>query len=503
MAGFFKKLKKKMFDDKSEKEWRKGAQSISAEQVREASRPAKEPHRYGAKEDQRPPYFVQIGLDFGTSFTKVVCRDVNINKPWIHVPEHPCDEEVPFLISSSLCSDGRTLSHPKRIDGAYRANSLAHIKMALQSIGLGDLKSPHLAPYKNALPKGMEIGTFVECGAVYLLSGILGEIRNNIAERFPGQVEGDQTMVNMAVPVASADDQRVEALFKRILHLSWYLSDELKGHPECLISEIVERVEVAEQKLNSGEAKELCFIYPEVSANVQGFIRSRSSNPGLYLFSDTGAGTVDQSLFRFSRKDTGEEFLTYLSAQVLDLGSSRIEELALEYSGKTDWKALENFRRLKESGSKNTHINRARQTIHCELESRSKQTIAIAKMKLTLKKSINDLRVIFGGGGHCTNPYKISVMKQFDTDIFRIDLITERRRHEPEFDRGMPDLRTEFNLKQGQERWSRRLSVAYGLSFIHDDLAPFKLPKEVEDAKEEEIIRNKAVTAYAPTMDDC
>lgn len=503
MAGFFKKLKEKMFDKKSDKEWLKELEETEASKAKEEPKPASEGPRKETAVDQRQPYFVQIGLDFGTSFTKVVCRDINISKAWIHMPEKTCNKEVPFLISSSLCFEGETLSHPKNIDAAYLANSLAHVKMALQSIGLDDLNSSHLLPYKNTLPKGMELGTFVECCAVYLLAGVIGETRNKIAEHFPGQVEGDQTMVNMAVPVASANDHRVEALFERILHLAWHLSDEFAGHPECLASEIADHIKASEHRLKSGDAKELCFIYPEVSANVQGFIRSRSSNPGLYLFSDTGAGTVDQSLFRFSRKDTGEEFLTYLSAQVLNLGSSRIEELAQEYSGKTDWKALEDFRRLKESGSHDPHINRARQKIHSELGSRSKQTIAIAKKKLTLKKSINELRVIFGGGGHCTNPYKVSVMQQFDTDIFRKDQITERRRSEPEFDRGMPDLRTEFNLKQGQERWSRRLSVAYGLSFIHEDLAPFKLPKDVEDAKEEEIIRNKAVTAYAPTMDDC
>ena len=61
----------------------------------------------------------------------------------------------------------------------------------------------------------------------------------------------------------------------------------------------------------------------------------------------------------------------------------------------------------------------------------------------------------------------------------------------------------EFNFNQSQARWSRRLSVAYGLSFVRDDLAPYRLPNLVEDAKEDEIVRSRAATSYAPTNDDC
>ncbi|WP_269538058.1 hypothetical protein [Cerasicoccus fimbriatus] len=502
MAGFFKKLKQRIFYEKSDQKpsIRPGDIPDGNAAIPKFTLP---PRDEAPQQAERDAYFVQIGLDFGTSFTKVVCRDIMIDKPWVYMPDYPCDPELPFLISSTVCFNDGRFSHPKRLDGAYTSTSLVHVKMALQCVGAADTTNKHLDGYRALVPEGLDLSTFVEASCIYLLAGIMGEVKGAIRSRFTGSVEGDQIHVNMAVPVASADDDRVGELFERVLRLSWSMADEMTGHPECLLQEVIDSIARHEANAASESVKEICFIYPEVSANVQGFIRSRSSQPGLYLFCDTGAGTVDQSLFQFSRKNSGDEYLIYLSAQVLPIGSCRIEELALEYSPEQGWKALEEFRRFKESGANDPHLQKARYAIGNELEKRTNQTIALGKKKLTSPKSINELRVIFGGGGHCTDPYKIGVMKQFDSTIFRNELIAQRRRAEPNFDRGMPDLRTEFNLKPGQERWSRRLSVAYGLSFAKIDLAAFRLPKDVSTPSEDEIVKKRAVTAHAPTKDDC
>jgi len=52
----------------------------------------------------RNPHFVQIGLDFGTAYSKCICRDVMIDKAWVHIPSSPKDKELPFLIPSIVFS---------------------------------------------------------------------------------------------------------------------------------------------------------------------------------------------------------------------------------------------------------------------------------------------------------------------------------------------------------------------------------------------------------------
>lgn len=46
--------------------------------------------------EKRPPYFIQIGFDFGTSYSKCVCRDVMTDKAWVHIPDKCVANELPF-----------------------------------------------------------------------------------------------------------------------------------------------------------------------------------------------------------------------------------------------------------------------------------------------------------------------------------------------------------------------------------------------------------------------
>lgn len=510
MPGFFKQLKKRLFAKASTEtppeKPKQPAPSIPKKAAREPERP---PQR--SKAPDRPPYFVQIGVDFGTSFTKVVCRDVLMDSAWVHMPQNPCDRELPFLTSSAVCFKGQRFSHPFRASGGYPADSLHHVKMALQSIGLGQLESAHLQPFKARKPDSCDLATFVELTAIYLLTGVLGEVRSSIAQRseFKGTAPDDQIRVNLAIPVADANEPDVQKIFERVLKVAWVLSETTNGFKEIPLDEMQAKIREIRPRVDSKEIRQACHTYPEIGAAVHGFIRSRASVPGLYLFSDTGAGTVDQCVFRFARNGEGMGKLYFYSAQVLDLGSSRIERIAAGRSGRTSPKDLEKFRRMKESGEQNPHLKLARREIAEELSPRSYQTIAMAKLKLNLKEAINDLKVIFGGGGHCEHPYRDSVMRQFDSNIFRRDKIDQRRCAERDFARGMPDLTAEFKLRDGQRRWSPRLAVAHGLSFVHGDddesgdLVPYELPGDIPTPSKEMIIRPIAKTAYAPTKDDC
>ncbi|MRS03008.1 hypothetical protein EG832_07265, partial [bacterium] len=36
--------------------------------------------------ERTEPLIVQIGFDFGTAYSKCICRDIITNKAWIHIP---------------------------------------------------------------------------------------------------------------------------------------------------------------------------------------------------------------------------------------------------------------------------------------------------------------------------------------------------------------------------------------------------------------------------------
>jgi len=446
--------------------------------------------------ERQDPYFIQIGLDFGTSYSKVVCRDMMTNKAWVHIHPMSQDQELPFLIPSALIIKNNRIFHVEDTRTQYPENGLYHLKSALVLAANGHLDNPLLEPYRNAarLKTSNQFPAFIQTCAIYFLAGVIGEIRKKVRGRFPGfgDLPDDYMAINLAVPVEDAQQPAINSIYQRMLSESWQLSDQLSGHPPIHLKELIS---IRKQSLaNKNHAlADACFIYPEVSANVQGFVRSRVSSPGIYLFSDTGGETVDQSVFIFTRKDY-KDHLTYLTGRVLPFGSSHIERRAAEKCGKTDCLSLENWRERKETNEDYPELKEAQDWISNKLNRGTEGTLALAKGKLIVKAQLSDIRVIFGGGGHCEYPYKTAVMDPFSGHLFREALHPDVI--------GMP-VPSDLKLKRHETKWIRRLNVAYGLSFEKSELAPFTYPKDVRDPTPEEIWQPRKPTGHAPTKDEC
>jgi hypothetical protein len=447
-------------------------------------------------QDRKEPYFIQIGFDFGTTYSKCVCRDVMTNKAWVHLHPRFEGQELPFLIPSALMIEDGRITHVEDHRIHYPENGLYHLKHALVKAALGDWKDPALAPYCSAAAHLdiKELPRFVEACAVYFLAGTLGEVLEQMRQRYTGfgMLPQDYIAVNLAVPVADVEQPAVNELFNRIIREAWSLADQLCGYPKISFADL-ELLRKKTQKTDAWSMDEVCFIYPEVSANVQGFVRSRVSSPGTYLFSDTGGGTVDQSVFIFFRRD-GEEYLTYLHGSVLPVGSSLIERIAAMSSGSTDRHTLEMWRMRKEDGGREPELQLARSKIESKLKRGTQTTLAWAIKKIYVKEQLHDIRIIFGGGGYCDYPYKTAVVWPFSGSLFP-------RGISPDIV-GLPIPR-DLELGDQGNRWMRRLYVAYGLSFVKIDLAKFTYPKDVRDPKPDEILTRDKILPDAPTKDVC
>lgn len=446
--------------------------------------------------ERKNPYFIQIGFDFGTSYCKCVCRDMITNKAWVHIHPKAREEELPFLIPSALVIENNKIFHVQNSSVHYPENGLYHLKTALVLAANEHLDNPFLVPYKNAvrLKKPDQLPILIAACAVYFLAGAIGEIKDEVRSRFPGfgLLPEDYMAINLAIPVEDAQQPKVNKFYKRILFESWKLADQLSGHPSIHLVELQSLMKKSWAKQNPS-VDETCFIYPEVSANIQGFVRSRISSSGIYLFSDTGGGTVDQSVFIFMRQDY-QEHLTYLAGRVLPLGSSQIERRAAEKCGKIDCMSLENWKKKKERGEDTPELKEAKNWVFKKLNRETIRTLALSKQKLFVKEQLNDIRVIFGGGGHCEHPYQNSVMLSFSGQLFRKAL-------DPDVI-GLP-IPQDLELSGHETHWMRRLNVAYGLSFEKSELAPFTYPDDVSDPKPEEIWQPRRIPLHAPTKDEC
>jgi len=353
------------------------------------------------------------------------------------------------LIPSVLVLDNNQISHPEKNNINYPEKGIYHLKNALVLTAKKQLSEPLFAFYKRIMnpTQDEQLCELVKTFSVYFLAGILGEVRNEIRKRFPdfGSKADDYMAVNLSIPVENAQQPEVNELFKQLLKESWQLADQLSGHP-CI--HLKELISMRKELQTGGDVAldETCFIYPEVSANVQGFVRSRVSSPGIYFFNDTGGGSIDQSIFIFVRQDY-RELLTYLVGRVLPLGSSKIEEQVTRKLGNKDWLTLEQWRKRKERGENSEELLEARHWIFGKLVRETERTLALAKRKLLVEEQMDDIRLIFSGGGHCDYPYRDGVLKPFSGCLFQTPLSPDII--------GMPTPK-DLQLKESETRWIKR-----------------------------------------------
>jgi hypothetical protein len=321
---------------------------------------------------------------------------------------------------------------------------------------------------------------------------MLSGVRRSAGARLQdfGEHAADYMAVNMAIPVADAQLPAVNAAFLAALRAAWLLSERLRPGAAVGVDEVVSYLELARATPAGHDGP--CFVYPEVSANVQGFVRSRVSRPDIYLFCDVGAGTVDQSVFIYHRHN-GQDALTYLDAAVLTCGSRQLELRAAAASGVGSADEVERFRVMKERGESHKSLELAGHQVASELRAETKRTLLRARKKLVWPDQLTRTRVIFGGGGYAESPYGAGTMAPFKSEIFANGFVPDTL--------GMP-MPQDLELAERNAGWMKRLSVAYGLSFERHELVPFIYPRDVEPPSPDELWQPRRPRGHAPTKDE-
>lgn len=435
-------------------------------------------HGNAKHQKERSAYFFQIGFDFGTSSSKAVIRDINTNRAWVYTGSSDSNRPT-FLIPSVVVYRNGKLRRHLDVDTFYPDGGLYHLKMAIEKVAHGDTGDPIFEEYKKVLGADSPYDSvqITKLACIYLLASIFSGIIESIIHEFPnyGQKEDDQMGINMAIPVASISDQQVRLLFEEILNISWLLAwDRDFSLKNSSVDALLHRIKKQKKMSNTQNYNGLCHVYPEVSANVQAFINSPASSPDettIYFFSDTGAGTVDQSVFTYA--GIGRKRLNYFSAGVFPRGSSQIEITAC--GSDADERQLEYWRKEKESGTDSPVLNNAKIIVGEALKNDTQKTLRGTVECLCQSESVSPentlkekIKFIFSGGGYSKFPYQDTIVGGYHTFLrANIDpVVTSIARP------------TDLDIPQGCENWITRLYVAYGLSFLFEELAENTFPSE-------------------------
>lgn len=456
-----------------------------------------------------------IGLDFGTAFTKCIARNLATNEAFV-VPiggaQHLLPSEI-IVGQSGICLADETINDTQ-------LSKFHNLKMALAETASGQLDGAWAANLRHAAESHPTSTLARKPGdlAAYFLARVIQRARAFILSRSAGfdESRGDRCFLNMAVPVAHAQDARVATEFDTSLRKAWLLAREkaLCDWQQSQAAEVLSR-------LDTSPGQDIgCYIYPEVSANVQSYIKSRAGSDGLYLFVDVGAGTVDLSVFIYYTHPTNDRPISYVAAGVVALGSSQIEIRAarritdrtlsvlkaagipLGSDGLLQAK-LQEIIRLGKEGQRIEPVlfqemQAAQKSVENDLYHREAPIIESARRKFRQGSRTSaqwgTLKLLIGGGGASAPLYQSAINQWFR----QVSHFEPPRKQIPL----PPDLKWPADLPPAsQANAFRRFAVAYGLSFDRANLEDHRFPKDVRPIPQR--LSSPPVRHHAPTKEEC
>lgn len=243
-----------------------------------------------------------MGIDFGTSSTKVVISDRVLDTAYA----------VPFLDVASI--DGYLLpSRLAEIDGVF-------------TLAKGDTVYRDLKLSMLAFPEQDE-----RCIRVCaFLALVIRSARAWLFGDYAVQYQSVAPLWSLALgqPADHATSKDSRMLFDRLGKVAWHLANQRGDIRRDICT-------AAWKKAKDGLPDEdvEILVMPELTAQIHGFVSSSHFNPGatnIYLLCDVGAGTVDASVFRVERTPSGSnrfKFFTHCveSHGVMNLHRHRVD----------------------------------------------------------------------------------------------------------------------------------------------------------------------------------
>ena len=217
----------------------------------------------------RTGYIAQVGLDFGTAFSKCVVRD--IGRGTARVVENPCPVDgTPFLFRSLIGARDQTLLRTPLSED----EGLPFAKMLLTALARGHEPYGALSlwqTYLRNLPSGLKEIEAVTSVVAWLLAPILNAAWHLAEKMMPefGTQSDDYFLVNLCVPIDDMQEHAVIGAFRNALKIAWCMT-RFDSPSVATTTQLQDFVNL----LPDADVDGLCDLYPEVAASLQAFLKS-------------------------------------------------------------------------------------------------------------------------------------------------------------------------------------------------------------------------------------
>lgn len=251
--------------------------------------------------------FVYLGLDMGTSSTKVVVRlPFEPGCPCIPIPAplHCRSDSHPALWQTVLWQrEGSLLAYPDR--GAYLLHNL---KLAAM-----DVSSSTQTPLHSARPI-QAVTTYLS----YIIRHAKGWLLANRASLF--RRRRPRWIVHVGLPAKSCEKTPLSNAYRRMSLAGMRLSQSPHEIALSDAAAMLNREDVVHASASNEESlKQGVAVFPEIAAATTSFSKSNERANGLYLIVDVGAMTMDVCAFYLGKKE-GSDTYSVFAADVRPLG---------------------------------------------------------------------------------------------------------------------------------------------------------------------------------------
>ena len=248
-----------------------------------------------------------IGLDLGTSCTKVVVQSPYRYSKWSHAIPFKLSQENSCLVPTQLFYDAVTgKTDIIEFPGARRFQNLKlrFIDKPNQVVcNLADGSSPCIRDFSIAFIANVLLKTrewvFNNCSEMFKQYKIIWHL-------------------NMGIP-SSNFRKNYFSVYRAIALTGWNLSTATDG---ITLSNASDYYANRGRGFNDSIHQDLVNIFPEVTAEVVNYARSESRNSGLHVIVDIGASTLDVAGFELYER-TGKDNYSLIETKVQRLGAYR------------------------------------------------------------------------------------------------------------------------------------------------------------------------------------
>ena len=263
------------------------------------------------------PREIIIGIDVGTSCTKIVVRDADLGDAFAVPIGRLAGKSPEYLLPSEICmSKG----------GVF---SLENSGYFFQDFKTGLIRQGDTAGF---LAEGYPEASPLEVMTAYL-GIVIAHSRSWAADILGPRFRRHSVLwhANIGMPTNALHGQTSEAAFRIALLAGWTLSE---SQVEPTLGEVRDALDGAhsgvsqgrwrhDQGANDSIGPERVGALAEIIAEVVGYAQSKLRREGLHFIVDVGAGTLDLATFRIHQQDAIDKYCVFAN-QVYALGAARL-----------------------------------------------------------------------------------------------------------------------------------------------------------------------------------